>query len=250
MYDLQKASVGKRISAFLLDVILFIILATAAALLISTVVGYDGYVAQYEALEKEYSDTYGIKLDLSDEEEAQLTDEDKAKMKEADEAFSKDERAISLYGTMLSLILVILSLSPLISIFILEFLIPLFFHNGQTVGKKIFGIGVMQTNSVKITTVALFARSVLGKYVIETAIPSVMFLIMLFGQDGFVPSLVILGIIATNTVFLIRGRRMLIHDYLSYTVCVDLSSQMIFDTPEEAEAHRKKLIEERCDKTE
>ncbi|MBO5906942.1 MAG: RDD family protein [Clostridia bacterium] len=249
MLDLQKASLGKRISAFLLDVILFVILATGAALLISAIVGFDGYLAEFEALEIEYSENYGIKLDLSEEEKAKLTQEDLAKMEAANEAFSKDERAISLYGMLISLILVMLSIAPLVSAFVLEFLVPLFLSNGQTVGKKIFGIGVMMTNSVKITGLALFARSILGKYVVETAVPLVMFLLMLFGGDGFVSALVILGILAVNVIFLFKGRRMIIHDYLSYTVCVDMSSQMIFDTPEAAEEYKKRMIEQRLDTT-
>lgn len=249
MFDLQKASVGKRISAFLLDVILFIILATGAALLISAIVGFDGYLEDFEALEQEYSENYGIKLDLSDEELSELSDEDKAKMEAANDAFSKDERAISLYGILISLVLVMLSLGPLVSAFVLEFLVPLFLRNGQTVGKKIFGIGVMMTAGIKISGVALFARSILGKYVIETAVPMVMFLLMLFGGDGFISALVILGIIFVNTVFLLKSRRMLIHDYLAYTVCVDMSSQMIFDSIEEAEECKRRMIEERTDIT-
>ena len=41
--DLQKASLLKRASAFLLDIILLIVLATGVGLLVSVITGFDGY---------------------------------------------------------------------------------------------------------------------------------------------------------------------------------------------------------------
>ena len=46
IYDLQKASVLKRISAWLLDVILLVIIVTGAAALIAEVSDFDSYSRQ------------------------------------------------------------------------------------------------------------------------------------------------------------------------------------------------------------
>ena len=49
IYDLQRASMWKRISAWLLDAILLCIVATLMAFLLSTALNYDKYSAQLDA---------------------------------------------------------------------------------------------------------------------------------------------------------------------------------------------------------
>ena len=243
IYDLQKASVTKRISAFLLDVIIFLILAVGVAALVSHIVGYDGYMTRFDEIKKEYAAEYGIDLDISDEKMAELSQEDKAKYDAASAAFAKDEEAISLYQTMLSYILLIMSLAPFFACLIVDFVIPLFLGNGQTLGKKIFGLGVMMTNGVKITAPALFVRALLGKYVLETAVPTLL-LVMAFFELGstFLFLALAMCIGAANLAFLcFNSKRALIHDYLSYTVCVDMSSQMIFDNVDQLEEYKARL---------
>ena len=249
IYDLQKASALKRISAFLLDIIVFVIIATGVAGLISNIVGYDNHLEKFESIKNEYAEEYGIDLDISDEDRAKLSDEEKAKFEAADKAFSQDEEAIRLYQTIMSLILLIISLSPFFGCLVVDFVIPLFLRNGQTLGKKVFGIGVMMVNGVRITTPALFVRAILGKYVIETAVPIIMIVMLLFGLgDGFIMLSIVLGIAAVNLAFLcVNKKRSLIHDYLSYTVCVDMASQMIFGSVEELEAYKARVNSERAE---
>ena len=74
---------------------------------------------------------------------------------------------------------IIISFSILIGFLIVEFLFPMIFKNGQTLGKKIFGIGVMRVDGVKVTTPILFVRSILGKFTIETMMP-VLMVIMIY----------------------------------------------------------------------
>ena len=249
IYDLQKASALKRISAFLLDVVLFVILATGAASLISSIVGYDNYLAKFEEIKSEYAEEYGINLDISDEELEKLSGEEKAKFDAANTAFSKDEEAIALYQTMMTLILLMVSISPFVGCFVVDFLIPLFLRNGQTPGKKIFGIGVMMVNGVRITAPALFVRAILGKYVLETAVPLVMLIMARFGLgDGFIMLAVCFGIVAANLALLcVNSKRSLLHDYLSYTVCVDMASQMIFENVEALEEYKSRVNAERAE---
>lgn len=247
IYDLQKASITKRISAFLLDVILFVILTTGAMALISLITGFDGYIERIDGIRIEYCNEYGIDPDASDEELAQLTDEEKARYEAADAAFSKDEEAVRLYQTVLSLVLLMVSISPFIGCLVVDFVIPLFLRNGQTPGKKIFGIGVMMVNGVKVTSTAVFVRALLGKYVLETAVPMLLIVMALFGLgEATILFAVVFGIIAVNAAFLFfNSKRSLLHDYLSYTVCVDMASQMIFDNVDEMEAYKAKVAADR-----
>ena len=68
VFDIQKASTLKRASAFLLDLILFAVLAVGAAWLIGLACDYDGlletneaYLTQYKA---EYETKYGVDFDI------------------------------------------------------------------------------------------------------------------------------------------------------------------------------------------
>ena len=249
IYDLQKASITKRISAFLLDVILFVIISTGVMALVSAIVGFDGYIERIEEIRTEYCIEYGVNPDASDEELSKLTEEERAKYEAADAAFSKDEEAVGLYQTVLSLVLLMVSISPFVGCLVVDFVIPLFLRNGQTPGKKIFGIGLMMVNGVKITSTALFVRALLGKYVLETAVPMLLIVMALFGLgEATILFAVVFGIIAVNTAFLfVNSKRSLLHDYLSYTVCVDMASQMIFENIDELNAYKARVDAERAE---
>ena len=77
MYDLQKASMGKRISAALFDFILLATLAVAIAFLISVIVGYDNHTEKLEELQAQYEQAYGVDFDIKQEEYNKLSDEHK-----------------------------------------------------------------------------------------------------------------------------------------------------------------------------
>ena len=65
MYDLQKASMWKRISAFLFDAILLGIAAVLFAWCLSTALGYDRYNEALDAAYARYGEMYGVNLNLS-----------------------------------------------------------------------------------------------------------------------------------------------------------------------------------------
>ena len=58
--------------------------------------------------------------------------------------------------------------------------VPLKLGNGQTIGKKVFGIGVMRVDGVQLTTIQLFIRTILGKFTLETMIPVYIVLMIFF----------------------------------------------------------------------
>jgi uncharacterized RDD family membrane protein YckC len=247
--DLQKASLLKRASAFLLDIILLAVLVTGLAFLISTATGYDNYTQQMNDLEKEYEAKFDVSLDLTEQKHAELSDEEKARVNEAYTAYAADERVVYAYNMMINLILLTTSLSILAAYLVLEFILPLIFGNGQTVGKKVFGIGLMQTNGVRVSTFSMFVRTVLGKCTIGTLVPAAIIILSMLGSAGIAGPIVLLLILVLQ-IGLIVGTKTnsAIHDVLAYTVTVDLASQMIFDSPEQMLEYKKKIHAEAADR--
>ena len=242
MYDIQKASVGKRISAFLFDVIVFSILAVGIAFIFSAIFGYNKTLDNLEGYYVKYSEEYGIELDISQTEYEALSEEDKAKFEAANEAIVKDEEAQRAYSLVVNVSLVILTISLLLATLILEFAIPLFFGNGQTLGKKIFGVALVRSASVKIKPVVLFIRSVLGKFTIETMAPIMIVFMVFISNAGLFGIVSLVLLFAFNIGALIATQNnCLIHDLLADTVAVDMATQMIFESYEEMVDYKKKL---------
>jgi hypothetical protein len=107
----------------------------------------------------------------------------------------------------------------------------------------------MRTHCVRVTPVALFIRTFLGKFAIETMIPVLIILMIFWGTIGIVGPLVIAGILLLQSILIISSRtNSVIHDRLSDTVVVDMESQMIFDTEEELIEYTKRLHAEKASK--
>jgi uncharacterized RDD family membrane protein YckC len=242
IYDLQKASVLKRVSAWLLDAILLLVLACGFGMVLSSVLNFDHYSdtlnACYEKYEKEY--------DIDFEDYSNLTEEEQARYDAADAALQKDEEAQKAYNMVIYLSLTIITCSILLSYLTLEFGVPVLFGNGQTVGKKVFGIGLMRVDGVKISVFALFVRSILGKYTIETMIPTLILMMIFLGVIGIVGPAVILVIFGVQVALVITSKtNSTIHDHMAATVAVDLASQMIFDSPEALMDYKKRVHAEK-----
>lgn len=245
IYDLQKASMLKRISAFVLDVILLCVLAVGVASLMSSLLNYDSYYNTLDACYTKYEEQYGVSFDITEEEYYALEEDARALYDEAANELKADEDVQAAYGMLISLSMTILTISILLAYLGLEFAVPLLFGNGQTVGKKVFAIGVMKSSGVKINTVSLFVRTVLGKFTIETMIPVLIVMMMLWGTIGIVGPIIILGILIIEIVLMITSRTgATIHDTLAQTVTVDIQSQMIFGSESELMDYKKRAHEE------
>ena len=246
IFDLQKASIWKRASAFLFDFILFGILAIGFAFLLSTITGYDAYSTTYTNKLTSYEDSYNISFtDMPESQENWSENE-----RDAYNALIRDTEAMYAYNMMIDLMLLITSLSILLSYLVLEFIIPIFFKNGQTLGKKIFGIAVMRSNGVKINNISLFIRTFLGKYAIETMVPVLIMAMIFYGMLGLMGTIVLGLLLLLQLILLIATKKnSLIHDLLSDTVVVDFASQMIYDTEEDLIAAKKQAAAEKANKT-
>lgn len=238
IYDLQKASVLKRAAAWLLDIILLVVLACGIGMILSAALNYDQHSQALEACYERYEKEFGIDFDVY----ADLTEEEQARFEAANAALQKDTQALKAYNMVVNLSLTIVSLSILLSYLALEFAVPLLFGNGQTMGKKVFGIGLIRVDGVKISTFALFVRTVLGKYTVETMIPVLMAMMIFIGTIGILGPAIVLGLLILQVALIITSpTNSALHDHMAATVAVDLASQMIFATPEELVEYKKQV---------
>jgi len=247
IYDLQRASMWKRVSAWLLDAILLCIVTTLMALLLSTALNYDDYSQRLDARYAHFEEEYGVSRDVTQAQVDAMSPEELAKLEAASQAIAEDEEALFAYNMMIQLVILITSLGILFAYLLLEFIVPMAFGNGQTIGKKVFAIGVMRQEGIKVNGVCMFIRTVLGKYTIETMIPVMMALMLFFGSVGEVGWIITGAIVIVEIVLLAATKeRCMIHDKLANTVTVDLPSQMIFNTREDLIAYKEKVAAEKA----
>lgn len=242
IYDLQKASMWKRASAFLFDFIILGIVVVGLAALMSSVLGYDKYNNDMNAAYDKYEKQYGIEFEITYEEYESKTEEDKANWDAAYAALIADEEAIYAYNMVFNLSLLIATFSILFAFVILEFVIPNILGNGQTLGKKIFGLGVMRTDGIKVTAPLMFIRTILGKFTIETMIPVLIIMMVFFNAIGIVGPIIIGLILLVQIILMIATHtNSMIHDVLAKTVVIDVASQMIFDSEADLIAYKEKV---------
>lgn len=242
VYDLQKADFWKRISAFLFDFIIFGIIAVGLAWAISAITGFDTYKEGLDKCYQKYESEYGIDFNITSDDYEKLSDEQKESYLLASKALENDGEAFYFYSMTVNLTLVMIILSILISNLLMEFVIPIIFGNGQTLGKKIFGIGVMRSDGVRVSTLQLFVRAVLGKCTIETLVPVLVVVMIIMGATGLFGLIILFGLALAQIILLIVTKaRTPIHDIMAATVTIDIASQMIFDTPEALLEYKQKV---------
>ena len=249
IYDLQKASMCKRISAGLFDGILLSVVVVLFAWLLSVALGFDGHMNALEEKYAQYAAEYGVNFNLTLTEYEGMSAEEIEHLNTAYAALSGDKDAVYAYNMVIQLTLLIATIGILMGYLLMEFFIPLWIGNGQTLGKKIFGIGLMRTEGIRINGVSLFIRTVLGKYTIETMVPVLIVLMIFLGSLGLTGTIIVGLILLLQLGLIIFSRnRSLIHDFLATTVAVDIGSQMIFDTKEDLIAYKQKVHAEKVAK--
>lgn len=245
VYDIQKAGFWKRLSAWFLDVILVLVLSVGVALVLGSALHFNDHYDTMVSISQEYAEEAGVSFDLTKEEYEALPEGERAALDAAYEKFSQDEQAIYAYNMVINLSLMVASLSIFLSYLILEFMVPMIFKNGQTVGKKVFGLAIVRVNCVKVDGVCMFIRSILGKYTIETMVPVMLVIMVAWNILGIVGPVVIalLGLLQLILLFATHNHSV-IHDCLANTVVVDLHSQMIFGSESELIDYKKRIHED------
>ncbi len=265
MFELRKIGIIKRASAWLLDAILLAVLATGFMWIISLICNYNAeedlaneYYAEWEDFRKDYvpdvaahygyvyretEDGYTLTKDGKDATLGDL-------MLELDRSENRDgameeaylayhdlvpvEKVNAQYQYVYSLLFMLASIGILLAYIVLEFIVPLILKNGQTVGKKVFAICVVRPNCVKIAGIALFARTILGKYTIETMFPVLLAFLFFFGGLGLLALILLAALLLLNTIlFFATKNRTPIHDLIAGTATADMKLQIIYDSEEE-----------------
>lgn len=243
-FDLQRASMLKRISALLLDIIVVSILATGFGFVVSAVIGYDKMFERLEASYTAYETKYNVRLDMTNEDFLEMDEAEQARYQEAYDIMAEDPEVSYTYRMVMNMTLIILSLGILLAYIVNDFVIPLILKNGQTIGKKVFDLAVMQTDHTKLRTTSLAIRTVLGRFAIETMVPVLICIMIYFGFIG------IFGTVGLGLLLLLQigvlvatPTNAAIHDLLAQTVVVDMKSQMIFDDLEAKKKYENKYFQ-------
>lgn len=247
VFDVQKANIWKRVSAAIFDGILIGILAVGIGWLLSVALNYDSYNDTLLNAYERYETQYGITFDISQETYNGLSAQETSRYDEAYAALIADDGAMYAYNMVVNLTLLITSIGILLSYLALEFLVPLLLGNGQTLGKKIFGIGLIRQDGVQINHLQLFTRTVLGKFTVETMVPVYVVIMLFFNTIGLTGTVILLALALAQVILLFAHRNhCVIHDLLAGTVAVDISSQMIFRTTDDLIAYQKKIAAEQA----
>lgn len=248
--ELQKASLSKRIAAAILDFMLLIIIVTGAATLLFNVFGYEGNVTILEAREKHFEQEYGITFQITEEDFNNFSEEQRKNYDAAFEALKADKEYIDAWYMQFNVILLTTTFSILLGILVVEFIIPLWLKNGQTLGKKVFSLGLVREDGVQLTTLQLFIRSILGKFTVETMIPIYIIIMILFSAGNIVSLAILAALFFGQIISLIVTKtNAAIHDLMARTVVIDLPSQHIFKSADELLAYTKKIHAERANRS-
>ncbi len=283
MFELKKMGIVRRASAWLLDAILVAVLATGFMFLISLICNYGAqeklstkYFNEWEGFRKEYvsevASYYGFTYKENENGSYEITKDGKpstlgAVIEKLDESNGEDsgtaeayakykaltpvEKVNAQYQLVYSLLFMMISLGTFLSFLVLEFIIPIILKNGQTVGKKVFGIGVVRYDCVKITNIQLFTRTIVGKYAIDTMFPFMLAFLFFFGGLGVIAIILFVAIIFLNLLALFATKNNTpIHDLIAGTVVVDLNLQIVYNSQEEfiekkAEEEKRKALEKK-----
>ena len=236
--DLQKAVITKRAAAWLLDAILMCVIALGCAVALTVVLRFDSHNAALNRGLEAYEQQYGPAVNATEEEYEAMSQAQKE---------SYGEIAY-LSQLVFNLTLIMITVSALIGVMVTQFVVPLLLKNGQTVGKKAFGIGVMRVDGVKINNLQLFVRALLGKYTVGTMVPVYLMLKIFVFYTGTIVDLgVLAGIFLLQLICVcVTQTNSPVHDLMAGTVVVDLGSQRIFENTEELVEYTKRIHAERA----
>lgn len=245
--DLQKANMWKRIASWLLDSMLTCVVAVGLIAALSAILNYESHNSALQAAYDRYETQYGVQFNLTQSEYEALSQEELDAYQQAYEALVADDEVLYAYNMVVNLSLVITTVGILLGVFCIEFVVPLLLKNGQTLGKKVFGIALVRQDCVGVTPVQMFIRALLGKYTIETMIPVYMFLMLLWGMLDMMGIIAVAALVLAQLICLaVTRNNSAIHDLLAGTVAVDFSSQKIFQNTDELIAYTNRLHAERA----
>ncbi len=237
-YKPKLPSFSKRIAAYILDFICVAIVCVGLCLLFSFLFGYD---KANDALNLKYVE-YGLKY--YDEENNLLIKEGTTEELSALwELFDQDEKAIQLWNKVVDLSLIIPILSVSISIFIFEFIVPLFMKHGRSIGRYAFKIALITNEGIEVKMIHLFIRFLFGKLMITALIPLICILSVLLNMANPFIVIMLLGIWIINLILIIKSKNHIgISDFLAKVYPCEIEGQTFFDSVEELNAKKEEEV--------
>ncbi len=243
IYSSTKPTYFRRILAFFLDLVLFLVLFTGACILSSSIIGLQDSQNQ---LNEKYIEHNVYVLNENNEYEFCVDKDGSTTCKIAWENFNKDEVACELYDSIAVKTTYVAALGIFISELILEFFVPVLLKNGRTVGMFCIGLGLIDNRGIKVTTLQLFMRFLFGKFIVVSMLPLFLFMYHFFGLFpgyGLILSLLIIVINALMKLF--TPNRIGFVDAIGKTYMVENDQQIYVDTLEELSALKIKELEEK-----
>lgn len=110
-------------------------------------------------------------------------------------------------------------------------IIPLFIKNGQTIGKKIFKLGLANSDGYKFSNYQLILRFIPVLFV------SLALLIPIWSSLFFVFAFVITILLASFAFMMASPKKGALHDFIARTIVIDKESSIIFENELEEEKY-------------
>lgn len=261
-YELKQAKLSKRICAFFIDFLIFVIIFSASMFIFSN------YIKDYNEAKKVYDDKcleYNLVVEKTNEEGEKYTaswtvydfllsdfasagcrvekEEDIKEISDEcnkeytdfltaqNEAFGKDEVATTAYESVCNYRLLFFTISAFLPLLIINIVFPFIFKNGQTLGKKVMKLGLVSKNGVKVSNLNVVVRFLIGIFALEV-LP---FMIYLAVSNVYTICLLIgMAISFVNfCLFIFTNNHYMIHDRIGGTIVIDSHTTIIFNSIEE-----------------
>ncbi len=224
LYSIKNAGFFQRLVAFLFDLIIIFFLnftlSVIAIVPISNHFGYDDLVQEYNAQLLEFN------LGEYDENnEFVIFNFDDINQDDL-QAFYDDPEAKAISNRKYVFDLIQISAGLFIAEIIVMFIVPLLFKNGQTLGKKLMKLGLVDNYGLRVKPMNVFVRFLIGWFVFETAMSLIT--MTMFGLPIF--------ILVSMLMLLLTKNKRALHDVIGSTIVVSLDKMVVFDSGEERQA--------------
>ena len=253
IYLPKQASFAKRIAAFVIDLIFFLVLTTGFAFAISAIYGMEKYGNQikdaYVTHEVYVEDNENGNIEYNGKKYVLCDNIETLSKEEIDArhmACGKDINFQSASRMRNYGYIVIFTVAPFIAFLIYDFIVPQFLKHGRTLGAYLFGIGYVTDEDVDVKPKNIFVRFLFGRFIIDVIIPfaGVTYILLPTGF-GIVGIVLIVGVVLGNIGALCFTKdKRAIHDIVARIKPIDNSCQIYFKTTSELSAARAKEARE------
>ena len=237
IFKINKPKIVNRLAAFLIDAVLFVILFTGVLYLASLIFDFDTH---YAILQEEYKKV-GYLILNTETNKYEFLSLPAPNFNEITKLVTENKIIMEKLFFVNSFSVKAPLAATAIVLFITEFIVPLFLRNGQTLGMKIFGVGLLSTNGLAINPIQLFARCLIGKIAVLGIIPVLGILyIFLNYSGGLLGSLMVLIVYGVNLVLLIKSKNNTgIQDLIANVIPVDAKETIFYKTQKDFDEDNK-----------